>query len=111
VHGWVWWVLAAVVVIAAADRLLLAAETRRWINYRRTPTHKGTGARALLGVQQILEPDKAHLAEVEDFEADRIEREAAGEPPMPKEESLAMEGTGGDGDLDEMRSGDDVPEW
>ncbi|MGH8938305.1 MAG: type II toxin-antitoxin system VapB family antitoxin, partial [Actinomycetes bacterium] len=30
--------------------------------------------------------------------------------PMTLEEALAMEGTGWEGDLDEMRSGDPVPE-
>jgi hypothetical protein len=75
--GWVWWVLA-VVVLLLADRLLLAAEARGWINYRRTPPRKGTAARAVMGVAEAFDPAIHHRIEAEDFDEDRIERSDSG---------------------------------
>lgn len=80
--GWVWWAGAAVVVLVVADRLLLAAEARRWINYRKSPPRKGTAAQALLTLQYIFEPDKKHVMEEQAREEDAIEREASGDPPI-----------------------------
>jgi hypothetical protein len=59
--------LAAAAVLAALwglDRILLKAEARGWIYYRKK---RGTSSRlgsAFLEVQSVLEPDKRHAAEV-----------------------------------------------
>lgn len=55
--------LAIVLLALVADRLLLAAEARGWIYWRKRKASPGTAASAMLEVQSILEPGRAHVAE------------------------------------------------
>ena len=81
---WWGWALVGLLALGVVDRLLLAAERRGWINYRRTETRRGTAARAALSMQQIFEPDKHHVVEAQSYEDDKIEREATGDPPRTR---------------------------
>lgn len=57
-------VLAVAAVLFVADRLLLAAERRGWIYWRRRKASPGTGASAMLELHSIVEPGRAHVADV-----------------------------------------------
>jgi hypothetical protein len=54
----------AVVALLLVDRLLLAAESRGWIYWRRRRSSPGTRASALLELHAMLEPDRRHTAEI-----------------------------------------------
>ena len=60
--------LAIVVGVVAAlfvlDRLLLAAEARGWIYWRRLTASPGTRAGAMLEINAMLQPDRKHTAEI-----------------------------------------------
>ena len=60
---WWLWVPVAVAGLFVLDRLLLAAERRRWIFYRTTASQRSTAGNALLGIQAIFEPDKRHVVD------------------------------------------------
>jgi hypothetical protein len=60
---WWLWVALAVVGLFVLDRLLLAAERRRWIFYRTTAPQRSTAGNALLNLQAIFEPDKQHVVD------------------------------------------------
>ena len=76
--------LALVVIVAAGfvlDRLLLKAEERGWIYWRRRKGSHGMPASAALEVHQLLEPSKKYILEVQqeqDPEADRDSDPPAG---------------------------------
>jgi hypothetical protein len=74
-------VVAALVTIAGAvaDRLLLRAEERGWIYYRRRRASPGSAASAALEVQKILEPRTRHVLTVQ-RDVRPIEDDA-GDPP------------------------------
>lgn len=75
---WIWIALAAVVLLAA-DRLLIAAERRRWIYYRNAPSRRTSAGNALLSIEAIFSPDKQHV--VEERTAIRTDEDEDGEPP------------------------------
>ena len=76
-------ILAAIAVaIWAADRLLLAAEARGWIYYRRKKASPGTRASAMLELQSMLEPGKAH--ELHAVQSEEEARDESGDPPSPE---------------------------
>ncbi len=64
--------LAVVVGLVVVDRLLLAAERRGWIYWRKTSASPGTAASAMLEMQSMLEPGKTHVLEAtrEEMETD-----------------------------------------
>jgi len=64
----------------AADRLLLRAEERGWIYYRRRRASPGSAASAALEVQKILEPRTRHVLAVQ-RDVRPIEDDA-GDPPV-----------------------------
>jgi hypothetical protein len=66
-----WLAITAAVIFAAAvlDRLLLAAEARGWIYWRRRKASPGTRAGAMLELHAMLEPSRRHAAEVVRAEA------------------------------------------
>lgn len=72
-------VAGLVLALILVDRLLLAAEARGWIYWRRRKASTGTFGGALLEVQKLVEPGQRHVAEA------REERPAApddeGDPP------------------------------
>ena len=75
--------LAIVVGVAAVlyvlDRLLLAAEDRGWIYWRRSKPSPGTRAGALMELHALLEPDRKHTAEV--LREETHEEDDEGAPP------------------------------
>ena len=66
-----WLAITAAVISAAVvlDRLLLAAEARGWIYWRRRKASPGTRAGAMLELHAMLEPSRRHAAEVVRAEA------------------------------------------
>jgi hypothetical protein len=60
-----WLVLAgaALVIIALADRILLAAEARGLVFYRRRRPSPGVASTALLEVMSIYEPSHQHVVD------------------------------------------------
>lgn len=80
VPWWIWMPLA-VAALFAADRMLLAAERRRWIYYRNAPPRRASVGNALLSVEAIFSPDKQHV--VEERNAIKTDEDEDGEPPRP----------------------------
>jgi hypothetical protein len=78
-----WWLWVPVVVLAcvALDRLLLAAERRRWIYYRTTAPSRGTVGQALLSLETLFMPEKRHV--VEPRAAIDADQPGDDEPPRP----------------------------
>jgi hypothetical protein len=75
-------VLVAVVVAGFVfDRLMLKAEERGWIYWRRRKGSHGMIASAALEVHQILEPSKKYVLEVQREREPEQDRE--GDPPTP----------------------------
>ncbi|MGK2856865.1 MAG: hypothetical protein ACSLFQ_06640 [Thermoanaerobaculia bacterium] len=81
-------ILAVAVALFALDRLLLAAEARGWIYYRKKQSSPGTSASAFLELQSMLEPGRKY--EIQALRNDEEERDDEGEPPSPD----ATTGTG-----------------
>ena len=61
------------------DRLLLAAEERGWIYWRRRKASPGTRAGALMELHALIEPDRKHTAEV--LREEPHEEDDEGDPP------------------------------
>ena len=70
-------ILAVVLVV---DRLLLAAEGRGWINYRRKGPNLGASRYHVLGTQAVFDPGAEMLQEAQVVEA--AEDEESGDPPV-----------------------------
>jgi hypothetical protein len=71
-----------IALVAAAfvlDRLMLKAEERGWIYWRRRKGSHGMAASAALEVHQILEPSKEYVLEVQRDQAPESDEE--GDPP------------------------------
>jgi len=66
-------------VLYVLDRLLLAAEDRGWIYWRRSKPSPGTRAGALMELHALLEPDRKHTAEV--LREETHEEDDEGDPP------------------------------
>jgi hypothetical protein len=71
--------VVAMLALWLADRLLLAAEARGWIYYRRRKASPGTRASAFLEMQSMFEPGRTH--EVEAIRREESERDDSGDPP------------------------------
>jgi len=78
---WTLAVVAVAVLLAGLDRLLLAAEARRYIYYRRRQGSPGTIAGAMMEVHSHLQPSVRHVVE----EQRRVveEEDDQGAPPDP----------------------------
>lgn len=75
------WTLAAAGGAVVLDRLLLAAERRGWIYWRRRSPTSSARSAAMLSTHALLEPDKEHVVEeIQQQQAD-IDR-AEGEEPF-----------------------------
>lgn len=83
------WAVGIVAVLLVLDRLLLAAEARGWIYWRRRRASPGTLGNAVASMHALLEPDRRHLAE--ERRAVRREEEDEDGPP----ETGKPDGTGG----------------
>ena len=86
------WLLALVVAAFVVDRLLLKAEARGWIYWRKKKGSHGMPASAFLEVQQIFEPDKKYVLEVQQEQAP--EEEESGDPPTPGQKVQEVEKVG-----------------
>jgi len=73
---------AAAVLAVIIDRLLLAAEARGWIYYRKKQSSPGTSASAFLELQSMLEPGRKY--EIQAIQSEADERDDEGEPPSPE---------------------------
>lgn len=73
------WIAGILVALFLLDRLLLAAEARGWIYWRRRKASPGTLGNAIASAHALLEPDRRHL--VEERRAVRREEEDEGGPP------------------------------
>ncbi|HNX49641.1 MAG TPA: hypothetical protein PLS53_15790 [Thermoanaerobaculaceae bacterium] len=76
---WILVALAAVTALVVLDRLLLAAEARGYIYYRRRKASPGSLGSAMLEIHASLQPSVRHIAE-EQRRVIEIEDDA-GEPP------------------------------
>lgn len=79
-----WWITATLVLlvlVVALDRLLLAAERRGWIYWRRSPPHRATAGHAMQSIEAIFRPEVQHV--VEQRAAIDAEDDEDGEPPDP----------------------------
>lgn len=70
-----WWWVALVVLVSmgALDRLMLAAERRGWIYWRRRKAAPGTAGSGLLSLGALLEPAKEHVLQEQDRQAADID--------------------------------------
>jgi hypothetical protein len=68
---------AVAAAIALLDRLLLWAERRGWIYYRKRRGRSGSASSAFLEVQSLLEPSTKHVIEAR---TEETEADDAGEP-------------------------------
>jgi len=78
------WTLAVVAVaalLAGLDRLLLAAEARGFIYYRRRKASPGSLGSAMLEIHSLMQPSARHVVD----EQRRVveEEDDEGEPPDP----------------------------
>jgi hypothetical protein len=82
---WFLWGLAIAAALVALDRLLLAAERRGWLYYRKERARPGGVGNAVLAAHALVEPQMRALVEQR---AERpAESEAAGDPPLPGAEA------------------------
>lgn len=65
--------VAAGVILWLLDRLLLIAEGRGWIYWRRIKPHASSLGSAMLTVQALLEPEKQHVVEERERQAAEID--------------------------------------
>lgn len=73
------WILGILFALYVVDRLLLAAEARGWIYWRRRKASPGTLGNAVASAHALLEPDRRHL--VEERRAVKREEEDGEGPP------------------------------
>lgn len=62
-------VVGSILAFFVLDQLLLAAERRGWIYWRKKSASPGTTASAMLEVQSMFEPGRAHVVEASRAEA------------------------------------------
>jgi len=89
---WPLWLASVAVALFVADRLLLAAEARRWIYWRRRRASADALGNALVHLQSIVEPRAERLAETREAEeaADESSARAQGvtDISIPRDEQL-----------------------
>jgi len=73
--------LGLTIAIFVVDRLLLAAEARGWIYYRKRQSSPRTSASAFLELQSMLEPGRKY--EIQAIQSEEVERDDEGDPPSP----------------------------
>lgn len=75
------WLGSLVVAALVLDRLMLAAEERGWIYWRRRKGSHGMAASAMLEIQRLIEPSKKYVLAARDEQAPEADEE--GDPPSP----------------------------
>jgi hypothetical protein len=81
-----WWVvlvLAGLFGLLAVDRLLLGAESRGWIFYRRHRPSTGTASTGVLTVMSIYQPGHEHVVNERFQTAAKVEEVDDDEPLEP----------------------------
>jgi hypothetical protein len=73
------WCLAVVAALFLLDRLLLRVESAGWLYYRKTTPNPGALSSALANIHSMLQPEKLHIAEVQQQPAP--EEPGQGAPP------------------------------
>lgn len=73
-------VAASIAGLLAFDRLMLAAEARGWVRWRRSPPTRASANTALLEILSIYEPAHQHV--VEERRATDAEDEAGDDDPL-----------------------------
>jgi hypothetical protein len=73
------WVIGGLVVLYGLRRLALWAEGRGWIYYRTKRMPPGAGARAMMELSAIVEPEVEHVIEAIDGQQGRGEPAETGE--------------------------------
>lgn len=76
-------VLLGIVALVIVDQLLLAAERRGWIYWRRSKASVSRASSALLSIQSIFEPDCEHVVEERAREEADIDVAADDDPVDP----------------------------
>ena len=71
--------------LGVIDRLLLAAETRGWINYRRKGLSMGAAGYHAGQLASVFTPGVGHLHDAA-VEESREEADDSGDPPVPESE-------------------------
>lgn len=78
------WVLLAAVVALVLDRLLLAAERRGWVHYRkRKPTSGSASAAAFGPMAQVFQPGNRVVVEEKQRQQSTRRSAQDGAPPQP----------------------------
>lgn len=75
--------VTAVGALFVVDRLLLKAEEKGWIYWRRRKGSPGSVGSAALQVHQIIEPSKKYVLQAKEDQRPASDREA--DPPDPGE--------------------------
>ena len=88
-HDVMWLVIGVVVVgvaiallLAIIQRLLLWAEGRGWVYYKKTSPPHGSGALAMQELAQIYEPQAEHVIEATRSESIVADHEDSGDKPF-----------------------------
>lgn len=76
----VFWVVLSVVGIVLVDRILLWAEARGWLYYRRSKLARGAGTYHLLEWNSAFDPTMRQVQE--EMIREEREDETSGEPPI-----------------------------
>lgn len=76
------WVVGIGAGLWVCDRIALAAEDRGWIYWRRRQPDRSTAANAMLELQSIVEPQKAHVVEERRVESRDVDSEGAPRVPV-----------------------------
>lgn len=74
------WMAGGIAVLLLLDRLLLYAERRGWIYYRKKKPSSSALSHACLEVQQLLEPSKKYIVQIKNDE--RRNQQEAGDLPL-----------------------------
>jgi len=81
------WGAAIVVALLVLDRILLRAEARGWINYRKVGLSRGGASYPTLQLSSIFEPGFGEIMEVK--YADEKAQDDSGGPPGTRRDSAA----------------------
>lgn len=77
-------VICAVLVAALAiDRLMVAAEARNWVYWRRKPTSGSASAAALAPLHALTQPSYQYVIEEQQHQQLLADPQEDGEPPSP----------------------------
>lgn len=84
-HVMKWLLICAAIAVVALviDRLMVAAEARGWVYWRRGPTSGSLSAAALSPLHTLTQPSYEYVVQARDREHTRVVTNEDGEPPEP----------------------------